>query len=190
MEKVSIIVPVYNASDYVSECMESLLRQSYQNIEILLIDDHSSDNSLQILNKYNHNKKVKIFCNQKNLGQGPARNVGLCEASGSLVCFVDADDWVDEGYIEGLVNVIKKTGADLVTTSYRSQYGQYFKTRNIDRQLIEGNEIYPFAILNPYRNVMPSACTKIYRKKFLIKVRLFFHQFVQAKTTSQFEVYV
>lgn len=57
MEKVSIIVPVYNASDYVSECMESLLRQSYQNIEILLIDDHSSDNSLQILNKYNHNKK-------------------------------------------------------------------------------------------------------------------------------------
>ncbi len=70
MEKVSIIVPVYNASDYVSECMESLLRQSYQNIEILLIDDHSSDNSLQILNKYNHNKKVKIFCNQKKSGAG------------------------------------------------------------------------------------------------------------------------
>jgi glycosyltransferase involved in cell wall biosynthesis len=184
MEKVSVIVPVYNASDYVSECMESLLRQSYQNIEILLIDDHSSDNSLQILNGFANSKNIKVFWNEKNLGLGPTRNVGLRAATGSFICFVDADDWVEEGYIEGLVSAIKKTGADLVVTSYRSQHGQQFKTKKISSRLIKGTDIYPVAILNPYRNAMPSVCTKIYRKDIFDRGHVFFSS---VRTGQDFE---
>ncbi len=184
MEKVSVIVPVYNASEYISECLESLLQQSYQNIEILLIDDHSSDNCLQILNEFAENQKIKVLWNEKNLGQGPTRNVGLRAASGSFVCFIDADDWVDKGYIEGLVNAIKKTGADLVITSYRSQRGQHFENKKVSSRLVRGADIYPAAILNPYRNAMPSVCTRIYRKEIIDRNNLFFSS---VRTGQDFE---
>ncbi len=72
------------------------------------------------------------------------------------------------------MNAIKKTGADLVITSYRSQNGQDFKTKKINPQLIAGDEIYPFAILNPYRNLMPSVCTKIYQKHIIDRSKILF----------------
>ncbi len=174
MEKVSAIIPVYNASKYISTCVKSLIRQSYQNIEILLIDDYSSDNSLAILRSFLSSGKVKVFQNKKNLGLGITRNTGIRAASGKYICFVDADDWIDEGYIEGLVKTADKTNADLVITSYRSQQGQRVKTRKVVSRIIEGNKIYPAAILNPYRNAMPSVCTKIYRKQIIDRSNIFF----------------
>lgn len=184
LEKVSVIVPVYNAAMYVKECVASILGQSYQNIEVLLIDDYSSDNSLQILNGFAHHVNVRVLRNTQNLGSGPTRNVGLQESSGTFICFVDADDWIDKGYIEGLVRTVEKTDADLVVTSYCSVNGQQVKTRKVSKMLVLGMEIYPVAILNPYRNSMPSVWARIYRKQIIDQGKV---SFPSARTGQDYE---
>lgn len=103
--KVSIIVPAYNVENYLKKCMTSLLNQTYKNIEILLIDDGSTDNTGTIADEYNLDK-VKVY-HKKNGGLSDARNYGLDRITGDYVTFVDADDYVYEKYIEYLVDLMQ-----------------------------------------------------------------------------------
>lgn len=92
---VSIIVPVYNTEKYIRECLQSLIHQSYAHIEIIAVDDGSTDNSLKILNDISaKDKRLKIF-SQPNQGISAARNFALTKTTGEYVMFVDADDWID-----------------------------------------------------------------------------------------------
>lgn len=92
--KISVIVPVYNSEKYLEECLNSLIYQTYNNIEILCIDDGSSDKSSEILKKYeNQDQRIKVFT-QKNSGAAVARNLGLKKADGDYVSFIDSDDWI------------------------------------------------------------------------------------------------
>lgn len=98
--KISIIIPIYNAERTLSKCINSLLKQTFLNFEILLINDGSTDNSLNICNEYLvKDKRVKVI-SQLNKGVSAARNKGVDEASGDYLCFVDADDWVEESYLD------------------------------------------------------------------------------------------
>lgn len=109
-ELVSIIVPVYNAEKYLENCLMSLINQKYQNLEILLIDDGSTDQSLKICQEFaEKDKRIKVF-NKENAGAGEARNYGIKKATGEYICFVDSDDYVDENYISCLYHALKKTG--------------------------------------------------------------------------------
>ena len=103
--KVSIIVPVYNTQDYLKKCLDSLVNQTYNNIEIILINDGSPDNSEKIILKYKEKypKLIKYY-KQKNKGQGAARNLGIKKASGDYITFVDSDDYVDINMIEEMIN--------------------------------------------------------------------------------------
>lgn len=97
---VSIIIPVYNAKIYLKKCLNSLINQTYRNIEILLIDDGSSDESLSVCQRYAEiDSRVKVV-HKKNGGVSSARNLGLKHVSGKYVCFVDADDWMTQNAIE------------------------------------------------------------------------------------------
>lgn len=115
---VSIIVPIYNAGAYLRDCLDSILRQSYNNIEVILIDDGSTDESGDICDEYTSSfPQIKVF-HQKNCGSSAARNKGFDVAVGDYLYFVDADDWIDGRSVEILVSEIQKNDADLLISAF------------------------------------------------------------------------
>ena len=122
MPLVSIIVPVYNVERYLPQCLDSLVNQTYRNIEIICINDESPDHSSDILKNYaEKDSRIKIF-EQKNMGLSGARNTGMKNASGDYVMCVDSDDWIDLETCERAVSVALKHKADLVMWSYTREY--------------------------------------------------------------------
>lgn len=110
---VSVIVPVFNAEKYLHKCINSILHQTYQKIELILIDDGSTDSSSKICDLYSQNDvRVKVI-HQKNAGQAAARNRGIEESNGDFIMFADNDDYLDEKLIENLSDSIQITGADM-----------------------------------------------------------------------------
>jgi glycosyltransferase involved in cell wall biosynthesis len=109
--KVSVIVPVYNVYEYIEKCLDSLVNQTYKNIEIILINDGSTDNSLDIIKKYQKKHENIIVINQENHGQGYARNKGIEKSNGEFIMFVDSDDYVDTDIVKKLVGSIKDNDA-------------------------------------------------------------------------------
>ena len=139
-KKVSIIVPVYNVELYIEDCLNSLLNQTYSNYEIILINDGSTDNSIEICSKYS-NKKIKIF-NQNNKGVSIARNVGISLATGQYIMFVDADDMVSKNYIENLITSIEETNTDMVVCGYTKEKTELVHKKNsqeIKGEIINAN---------------------------------------------------
>ena len=114
MGKISIIVPVYNVELYLPQCIESLIKQSYPNLEILLVDDGSTDNSGKICDEYAlKDSRIRVF-HQSNAGAASAKNVGLDHATGDYIAFIDSDDYVELNWIETLVSAAEKHQADIV----------------------------------------------------------------------------
>lgn len=102
-KKVSIIIPVYNVQEYIGECIESVIGQTYNNLEIIIADDGSQDDSLMICKRYAaEDERIRIF-SQPNAGVSSARNLGLKNMTGEFVTFIDSDDWIDADYIEKLL---------------------------------------------------------------------------------------
>ena len=120
--KVSIIVPVYNVEKYLRRCMESLINQTYKNIEIIVINDGSSDNSLNILKEYEvADNRIKLI-NKNNEGLSQTRNVGIEVASGKYITFVDSDDWIANDMIDRMYKLAESEKLDLVISSYIREY--------------------------------------------------------------------
>lgn len=117
--KVSIIVAVYNIEKYVERCIKSIIAQTYADIEILLIDDGSTDSSGIICDCYaKRDYRVKVI-HKENGGLSDARNTGLVNATGDYLCFVDGDDWIHKDIIRSLINIAKKNDADIVSCNYK-----------------------------------------------------------------------
>jgi len=117
MIKVSVIVPVYNAEKYLRKCLDTLVNQTLQDIEFICINDGSTDNSLIILEKYaKKDSRIKII-NQSNKGIATTRNIGLENATGEYIGFVDSDDWVDENFFEKMYESAKTADADIAACS-------------------------------------------------------------------------
>ncbi len=111
--KVSVIVALYNVKDYADECIESLIKQNYKDIEIILVDDGSTDETVAIVDKWaSTDNRIKVI-HQVNGGLSAARNSGMKIATGDYIAFIDGDDSVKEEYFEVLVKTIKTTGADM-----------------------------------------------------------------------------
>ncbi len=115
---VSIIVPVYNVKSYVGECVESLCRQTYTNLEILLVDDGSTDGSGEVCDEYaGRDERIRVI-HQANRGLSGARNMGLDDARGEYIAFVDSDDLVSRNYVETLYELLMKYEADIAACAY------------------------------------------------------------------------
>lgn len=119
---VSVVIPVYNMEQYLSRCVDSVLGQTYKNLEIFLIDDGSIDNSGALCDMYSTRDSRVTVIHKKNGGLSSARNAGLREAGGEYIAFVDSDDWLDEDFIEVLVKDIDAEQADLAMIGYRYVY--------------------------------------------------------------------
>ena len=112
-ELVSIIVPIYNVSEYLEKCIMSLVNQTYKNIEIVLVNDGSTDNSLDICKKYETEDKRVVLLNKANGGLSDARNYGIERAKGQYITCVDSDDYVTDDYVEFMYNNLQKDDADI-----------------------------------------------------------------------------
>ena len=126
MSKVSIIIPVYNAEKYLREAIESVLKQTYTDFELLLINDRSTDNSMEICRKYSRkdHRIALLENNSENHGPGSTRNIGLDHATGEYIYFMDADDWIDKSLLQCAVNRMQETNADMV------QFGAIYERNN------------------------------------------------------------
>lgn len=114
--KVSIVMTAYNMSDYIGEAIESCLRQTHDDIEVIVVEDCSTDNTLEIINSYvENNVRVKLVQHEKNMGAGWGRHDGINAATGEYFITVDADDWLSPTFIESLVKKAEETGADIVS---------------------------------------------------------------------------
>lgn len=121
-ELVSIIIPMYGVEEYLPQCLDSVCGQTWQNLEILLIDDESPDRSGEIADEYaSRDPRIKVMHIQ-NRGAAGARNVGLDIASGEYIMFVDSDDWVEPAVVEKLVSAIKDQRCDIAQCQYADEY--------------------------------------------------------------------
>ena len=110
--KVSIIIPAYNVEKYIKKCIESICNQTYRNIEIIIIDDGSTDNTAKIVDRYSHyDNRIKII-HKENKGVSAARNIGIEVSKGEYLVFVDADDYLASDYIEYMVSLAQRSNAD------------------------------------------------------------------------------
>ena len=117
-EKITVIVPVYNVENYLNKCLDSLINQTYKNLEIIVINDGSTDNSGKICQEYAQKDNRIIYIEKENGGQSEARNMGLDRMTGSYVTFVDSDDWVELDYVEVLYNKLIEYQADIAVGNY------------------------------------------------------------------------
>lgn len=119
---ISIIIPVYNVSQYLNECIQSVINQSYQNFECILIDDGSSDGSEIICDQWTqHDNRIRVI-HQPNQGVSKARNKGIAEAQGEYIAFIDSDDWIDSNYLNTLLRPIEESNVDLVVCGLQQHY--------------------------------------------------------------------
>ena len=115
---ISIIVPVYNVKNYLEKCLQSICGQTYKNLEIILIDDGSSDGSGELCDLFaQRDGRIKVI-HQANAGQSAARNRGLAVAQGEFLGFVDSDDWIEPDMYEFLYHLLKENGADISICSH------------------------------------------------------------------------
>ena len=163
--KVSIIVPVYNVEKYLRECLDSLVCQTLQEIEIICVDDGSCDNSSNILSDYAQKDSRIIVHRQENQGLAAARNSGLKLAKGEYIGFLDSDDYVDNDFFEKLYKEALSNNADIARASYKYHYPDYEKNENYLDSIIKKRkkEKKPLGI-NEHTVVVWNA---IYKKKFL-----------------------
>ncbi len=174
---LSIIVPVYNAEEYLEICLDSILAQTYEVYELILVDDGSTDTSPQICDNYAKAHNIKVI-HKKNGGITSARKAGVAEAVGKYIGFVDADDWIDKSMFEEMVDKAVSTGADIVSCGYIRE-DRYSSTVFLN-QCEEGyydkerlqTEIYPSFIAYGtdwvnQRIMPPHFVDKIFRKDLL-----------------------
>lgn len=142
MELISVIVPVYNVEEYLGACMKSILGQSYENLEVILVDDGSTDFSGNLCDEYaRHDKRIKVI-HQKNGGLSNARNTGIKAASGEYLVFVDSDDTIKKEHIKELYNAAKGQGAkmsicaidEIYPNGKHINYGAGFKSKLLDQR--------------------------------------------------------
>ncbi|MBQ7965949.1 MAG: glycosyltransferase family 2 protein [Ruminococcus sp.] len=188
---VSVIVPIYNAKQYLPQCIESVLNQSYNNIELILVDDGSTDNSFEVCNEYCKSDNRVIAVRQENTGVSGARNKGIDLAKGEYIAFVDSDDELMADGIKLLVEDAIKYDADMVSAVKRiinpdgSVYSPYDDGKCMIYEGVESVELS----LDGERQTN-SACAKLFKKSFLGDIRFAEGRSINEDGFFLFECYV
>ena len=174
MPKVSIIIPIYNTEKYLRQCLDSVINQTLKDIEIIIINDGSTDNTLEIINSYADKDSRIVVIDQENIGLGASRNKGMKIAKGEYVTFLDGDDWFTEEAFETAYNEAKAKDTDITMyqmINYDDETGRvyendWFNLNNLD-------ESFDDVVFSPEKtkdflfDLSVSSCQKIYRNSFL-----------------------
>lgn len=168
---VSIIVPVYNSEKTITNCLDSLIAQTFKDIEIICVNDCSKDNSLQVLNEYAaKDRRIVIIDHKENMNAGGARNSGIRVSRGEYICFVDNDDWLTSDAIQTLIEASEDCTIDFVVSQWCQYYNENRKT-NMNNLIIGGSEKAnkEYALLHGCRIL---GC--LFKKEIFYKNNLFF----------------
>ena len=165
---ISIVVPVYNVEEYLPECVDSLLSQDYEPIEIILVDDGSPDRCGSICDEYANTYQNIVALHKANSGLSDARNYGMKYAKGDYICFVDSDDYVSEKYISHLYEAIESTDSDLAISWFKCVFDHENKKNNdIIQGIIKVSSKECLEKLLYQDGVETSAWGKLYKKELL-----------------------
>ena len=156
--KVSVIIPVYNASSFLNRCLDSVLAQSVEDIEVICVNDKSTDNSLDILSDYatKNPERMRVINNDVNIGGGRSREKAIKEACGTFITFLDSDDYLATDFVETYLNVMRKENVDVVVGGFTKDYGN----RLVEVPATRG----PWGL-----TTYSISCAKMYRRDFLIE---------------------
>ena len=163
---ISIIVPVYNMEKYLTQCVSSLINQNYKDVEIILVDDGSTDASPQMCDEFaKQDDRIKVI-HKTNGGQGSARNMGLDIANGEYISFIDSDDWVDINMYTHLLSVSEKYDADLVVceVAWNEEDGTVRVNKRVDGILVMSTEEAMEHYFDGSKIVPHGPCSKLYRR--------------------------
>lgn len=176
MPKISVIIPVYNASSFISKCIKSVLNQTYNDFELILINDGSTDNTLNICNTFAKNDSRIIIISKKNEGVSIARNIGIDNSSGDYITFIDADDYIEKFHLE---NLIVNSDSDFVFTGYKN-YGKSKCDFQITRNYRQDSKTFVKDLLVEYDERSDTSCglqypwAKLYKNSIIQQYHLRF----------------
>lgn len=172
MEKISVIVPIYKVENYLDRCVNSIRNQTYDNLEIILVDDGSPDRCGEMCDAYaKEDNRIKVI-HKENGGLSDARNKGIEAATGEYLAFVDSDDWLDLDMMELLYKMVKKHRADIAECSWRNIYKDCVieETKCTAEQIVGANVVALEGMLD-WKYFKPIACNKLYHKSVIGDVR-------------------
>ena len=166
---ISLIVPVYNVEKYLRQCLNSIVNQTYNDLEILIVDDGSTDSSGYICEEYK-DKRIHVY-HTENHGLSAARNYALNRAHGDYIAFLDSDDWLEETAMEQFVMIAETTGADIVACRFLQEYvDKTIKTKGIDTEyIVRGPRILSTMVIE--RRLTEDVWNKFYRAKLFDSIR-------------------
>ena len=187
---VSVIIPVYNVEAYLPECLESVVNQTYTNLEIVLVDDGSPDRCGLICDEYaSRDKRIKVI-HRLNGGLSAARNSGLEIASGDFICFLDSDDWMDKETIGGYMKLFREyPELDLIESEVYftregsvSNVGECLVNTDLEGRILNQRELfYRFTVI-PYTNILSNVWNKCYKKELIGT-----HRFLEGRVMEDIE---
>jgi len=183
LPKISIIIPTYNSQDFITRCLDSLLNQSVKNYEILIVDDQSTDSTLEILGAYAKKYPViNVNITPEKVYAGGARNKGVALAKGEYISFVDSDDWIDTNYLKKLLDKAEEDGLDFALAGVRREYEsaresciRYAYTQN---NVIDGRYALKLMsrVIDQDISISSIVCNKLFRADFIRSHNLFFSE--------------
>lgn len=179
-KKISVIVAVYNTEKYLDRCIESLLNQTYKNMELVIVEDCSTDSSRKLLKKYKENKNIKVFYNMENRGLSYSRNYGLKKSTGDFIGYIDSDDYVEPDYYEKLMSSIKDNKSDIAICDIKLVDEQ---TNKIQRCKCYANDFDVYSVVN--NGFAASACNKLFKRKNIEK-----YPFAEGKVNEDIAVVI
>ncbi|PJJ29886.1 glycosyltransferase family 2 protein [Lacrimispora celerecrescens] len=173
----SIIIPIYNVEKYLKKCVTSITNQKFNDYEIIMIDDYSTDNSLKIAEEYTNDKNIRLIKKKKNMGLSDTRNVGIDNSSGDYLIFLDSDDYIEDGALDLLSNVIIDQGfPDIIYTGFveerenvaETKFGYVSKRESLyDREGFLKSEL-------SNRTLYAPACFGVYKRSLIVENRVYF----------------
>lgn len=175
MKKISIIVPVYNEEKHITQCIDSIFNQSFKDFELILVDDGSTDHSLEIIEEYKTQNLEQIqIITQKNRGTSSARNIGIQQSCAPYIMFVDADDFIEETMLELLYENAINNDADLVICNTRvvKEEGGFIKIKNSGKLNQEVQSIHTNKEL--INTILPSPWGKLYKRSLFTEYNIYF----------------
>lgn len=168
MYKISVIVPVFNSEQYLEKCLNSILNQTLNNIEVILINDGSTDSSLQIIKQYAEKYSNIKYKTKENEGQAIARNLGIQMATGEFICFVDSDDYIENTMLEKLYKNAIENNSDIVICDYVEEYGnKKIEKKSLFINAENMHKSYIVSVAGPCSKIIKSDIFKQNNIKFL-----------------------
>ena len=166
---ISVVVPVFNTAKYLPKCLDSVLGQSLRDIEVICVDDHSSDRSRMILEEYAaRDPRISLMSLPENHGVGYVRNLGMKIAQGDYIYFLDSDDWIDQDYLSEMYSHAVSSGQDIViNANWYHEFGHSCKRREKNGSLLVKENVFYYSPVEVQRNMLPVVWCRLFKRSFL-----------------------